>query len=59
MNLHLAEWFLVTRIMAFSMSKNQIAAIRAKAAKRNLSNVVLVVGDMATYKFNPGAFGGR
>ena len=46
---HLAEWFPNTRITAFSMSKSEIEAIRGKAAKRTLSNVVLVVGDMTTY----------
>ena len=51
LSLYLAEIFPKSQITAFSNSKTQKAYIDAQAWKKNLGNLDVITGDIATYTF--------
>ncbi|KAK4501997.1 hypothetical protein PRZ48_007808 [Zasmidium cellare] len=52
LSLYLAEVFPNSKITAFSNSRTQKAHIDAQAASKNLTNLEVVTGDIATYDFH-------
>lgn len=43
-------------MIGFSNSRTQREKVVADAAKRNLANVEVITGDIATYEFGPAQF---
>ena len=54
--LFFAEQLPTSSITAFSNSRTQKEYIDAEAAKRNISNLKVITGDVVDYEFEPGQF---